>query len=598
MTEKGTFMVATLVDWNNEDQLDKTWKKVCKVFKKKLNGKNPKKNKLNTFVVTEVELHTLPPRDVRISAEAEIKKYLKEYADAIHEAHQKHTRKQGTIARIYKKGLIARGRKDLYEKYAESKAKSFDTIEKAIEKVGEEGGVILWDLPGFEGDKLIQPECVATFNDYPEHSEALVDIIDEVLIANFSRRFLPFSYELIKEAEKEFTELVTLSSKLSKEDKIPDDLIIPLQTFIGVISGIQEVLKLFKREVTKVHQTATEAFKYLLQLPSDELKEWATVDNPELGNEIIVHIDSVMDIIVANKPKLRDLLNGSQEMSNELTNELMECMVDMDLISGGLLAWVHRFQQLPSFTTLDEGIAYEELEGETYWPKSKDAMIEAQILFKTFKRGSSYIYALRGVDVTINKGEFIVIRGPSGAGKTTLLNMIAGLDVPQRGGVFFMGQDIVNMKDKTRSKLRRENFAFIFQSYALIPHLTAFENTKLPLDLSGLSGELVEGIQKLLDDVGIGEFATHKPALLSGGQMQRLGIARALANQPKILFADEPTGDLDEETGLAVMELLKKYHEETGMTIILVTHDEKVAKFATREIFLLDGRVVDKLEDN
>jgi putative ABC transport system ATP-binding protein len=132
----------------------------------------------------------------------------------------------------------------------------------------------------------------------------------------------------------------------------------------------------------------------------------------------------------------------------------------------------------------------------------------------------------------------------------------------------------------------------------LIPHLTAFENTKLPLDLAGLSGELVEGVQKLLDDVGIGEYATHKPALLSGGQMQRLGIARALANQPKILFADEPTGDLDEETGLAVMELLKKYHEETGMTIILVTHDEKVAKFATREIFLLDGRIVDKLEDN
>jgi putative ABC transport system ATP-binding protein len=598
MSEKGIFMVATLVDWNNEQQLEKTWKKICKVCKKKLKGKNPRMNKLNTFVVTEIELNILPSRDVRISAEKEVGKLLKEYADSIHEIHYDSVKRQGTIAGIYKKGLIACGRKDLFEKYSESKNERFNMIEKGIEEVGAKGGVILWDLPGFEGDKLIQPECVATFKDYPEHSEALVDIIDEVLIANFSRRFLPFSKKLIQEAETEFTELVNISSKFSKEDKIPDDLLIPLQTFIGVISGIQEVLKLFKREVVNIDQISTEAFKYLVDLPSDELKEWATIENPELGNEIVEHIDSVMEIIVVNKPKLRNLLNGSRELSKELNNELMESMVDMDIISGGLLSWVHRFQQLPSFTTLDEGIAYEELEGETYWPKSEDAVIEAQTLFKTFKRGSSYIYALRGVDITINKGEFVVIRGPSGAGKTTLLNMLAGLDVPQRGGVFFMGQDIINMKDKKRSKLRRENFSFIFQSYALIPHLTAFENTKLPLDLAGLSGELVEGVQKLLDDVGIGEYATHKPALLSGGQMQRLGIARALANQPKILFADEPTGDLDEETGLAVMELLKKYHEETGMTIILVTHDEKVAKFATREIFLLDGRVVDKLEDN
>jgi putative ABC transport system ATP-binding protein len=328
------------------------------------------------------------------------------------------------------------------------------------------------------------------------------------------------------------------------------------------------------------------------------MREWATIKNPKLGDEILSHIDAVMQIIVDHKSDLRNLLTGDQELSTEVSDQLMETMVDMDVISGGLLSWVHRFQQLPSFTTLDEGIAYEELEGETYWPKSKDAVMEAQTLFKTFKRGNSYIYALRGVDVLIEEGEFIVIRGPSGAGKTTLLNMLAGLDVPQRGGVFFGGEDIINMKDKNRSKLRRENFSFIFQSYALIPHLTAFENTKLPLDLGRLSDDLVAGIQKLLDDVGIGEYATHKPALLSGGQMQRLGIARALANQPKVLFADEPTGDLDEVTGMSVMELLKRYHKETGMTIVLVTHDEKVAKFATREIFLMDGRVVDKLEDN
>jgi ABC-type lipoprotein export system ATPase subunit len=597
MDEKGKFMVATLVDWNNEDQLEKTWKKISKVYKKKLKGKNPKKNQLNTFVVTEVDLENLPSREDRVEAEKEVKKLLKEYADSVHDAHYQYVKKQGTIAGIYEKGLNAFGREDLFLKYLEAKSNRFQKIEYEIERVGAQGGVIIWDLPGFEGDKLILPEVVASFEDYPEDSEALVDIVDEVLIANFARRFLPFSNELIKEAVEEFKQLESLTSKIQKNDRVHEDILVPLQTFIGVISGIQEVLKLFNREISKVYNVATHAFSFLQGLPSKEMKEWASIKNPKLGDEIIGHIDTVMDIIVKSKPGLRNLLSGSNELSSDLNNQLMETMVDMDVISGGLLSWVHRFQQLPSFTTLDEGIAYEELEGETYWPKSKDAVIEAQTLFKTFKRGNSYIYALRGVDVLISEGEFVVIRGPSGAGKTTLLNMLAGLDAPQRGGVFFTGQDIINMKDRNRSKLRRENFSFIFQSYALIPHLTAFENTKLPLDLGGLSDELVAGIQKLLDDVGIGDYSTHKPALLSGGQMQRLGIARALANRPKVLFADEPTGDLDEVTGMSVMELLKKYHEETGMTIVLVTHDAKVAKFATREIFLMDGRVVEKLED-
>ena len=130
----------------------------------------------------------------------------------------------------------------------------------------------------------------------------------------------------------------------------------------------------------------------------------------------------------------------------------------------------------------------------------------------------------------------------------------------------------------------------------MIPHLTAHENVKIPLDLTGLSNELQKDIQALLDSVGIGPYADHKPALLSGGQMQRLGIARALSNKPKVLFADEPTGDLDEATGMVVMDLLKKYHEETGMTIVLVTHNPKVASFGTREILLLDGKIVESID--
>ncbi|MHA2251862.1 MAG: ABC transporter ATP-binding protein [Candidatus Kariarchaeaceae archaeon] len=596
MSEKGVFMAATLVDWKYPDVFNDTWKKMQKVYRKKLRSKSSRKNQLNTFVVTELELKSSPSRDTRVETEEEILKLLKDYADKINDLHKKEHEEQSDIRKIYREGFESQNRLELYERYIEQKDEIFKKIEGEIENAALKGSVLIWDMPGFEGDKLIVPECVATFTAYPEDTEELTDAVDEVLIANFARRYLPYSHELILEAVNSFNHLENIVAKFGKGSKIPDGLRISLQTFIGVISGIQEVLKLFKREISKVYEIASEAFKYLQSLPSKEMKEWATIKNPKLGEEIIDQIDAKMQTIVNVKPKLRGLLSGAEELPNDVSNELMESMVETDITSGGLLMWVHRFQQLPSFTTLDEGIAYEEFEDETYWPKEEKALIEAQTLFKTFIRGSSYIYALRGVDVVIKEGEFLVVRGPSGAGKTTLLNILAGLDTPGRGGVFLDGEDIVNMKDSKRSKLRRENFSFIFQSYALIPHLTAFENAKVPLNLSGISKELTEDIQEILEDVGIGEYADHKPALLSGGQMQRLGIARALVGKPKVLFADEPTGDLDEATGMVVMELLKKYHEETGMTIVLVTHDPKVASFATREIFLMDGRIVDSLD--
>ena len=596
MSEKGVFMVATLVDWEYSWILDKTMKDLKKIYKKHLRTKKVKKNQLNTFVITEAEIDIHPARDTRIKVEELTQGALKKYADSINELHHKQIQKQRNIKKIYEKALTTIDRIDLFEEYVSKKQEKYNTIEKQIEIIGREGSVIIWDLPGYEGDKLILPEVVATFEGHPQDGQSLVDVVDEVLIANFSKQFLPFSDTLMDEVLGVFITLEELVTHLKPNNRISNELVPALQTFIGVISGIQEVLKLFTREITKVSETSVSSFEYLKQLPSADLQSWVKGKSAILGENINTKIEKVMDIIIKIKPRLRDLLISDGDIIEKPTDEFLNSMIDIDVTSGGLLAWVHRFHQLPSFTSIEEGIAYEQLEGETFWPMEKDALIEAQRLFKTFTRGSTYIYALRGVSLNIKQGEFIVIQGPSGAGKTTLLNILAGLDTPGRGVVFFDGHDLVNMKDGKRSNLRRDNFSFIFQSYALIPHLTAYENAKLPLDLSGLSDELVEDIQNILDDVGIGEFSDHKPALLSGGQMQRLGIARALANKPKVLFADEPTGDLDEETGMSVMKLLKKYHNETGMTIILVTHDEKVAQFATRKIFLMDGRIVDNLE--
>jgi putative ABC transport system ATP-binding protein len=294
------------------------------------------------------------------------------------------------------------------------------------------------------------------------------------------------------------------------------------------------------------------------------------------------------------KPQLRLLLKETGRGTAGVSPiELMHPIIEVKAMAGALTQYAAQFDDIPSFTTLSDGIAFESVENETYTKSDEEAMLEAARLFKMYRRGGSTVYALRGVDLAVKEGEFLIIEGSSGSGKTTLLNMLAGLDNPDRGAVFFEEDNLTDLKDRKKAKARRENFSFIFQSYALIPHLDGTENVALPIDMGGLSSDLKKQIQGLLDDVGIGEYADHKPAYLSGGQMQRLGIARALANRPRVIFADEPTGDLDEETGRKVMDLLKKYHEETGVTIVLVTHNPELAEeYATRRIRVEDGQVV------
>lgn len=219
----------------------------------------------------------------------------------------------------------------------------------------------------------------------------------------------------------------------------------------------------------------------------------------------------------------------------------------------------------------------------------EDSVLSVRGLFKNYNLGQTTVYAIRGVNLDIKEGEFIAILGDSGAGKTTLLNCMAGLDSPDHGKVIFRGEDLHKMDDSKKSKARLLEMGFIFQSYALLPHFNTRENVALPADLAGMSGELKERIEELLEGVGIEGQAKQFPAQLSGGQMQRVAIARALTNRPSIIFADEPTGDLDSGTGKQVMELLKKFHEETKTTVIIITHEQEIADYAQRKYIMEDG---------
>ena len=219
-------------------------------------------------------------------------------------------------------------------------------------------------------------------------------------------------------------------------------------------------------------------------------------------------------------------------------------------------------------------------------------MLIAREVTKEYMSGDQKIAVLRDVSFTIQQGDFVAIVGPSGSGKTTLLGLLAGLDTPTRGTVVLDDSDLTRLSENDRARLRGEKVGFVFQSFQLIPTLTAQENVQVPLELRGTPGA-AERAKELIDRVGLTGRGHHFPTQLSGGEQQRVAIARAFANSPKILFADEPTGNLDNATGHRIFELLQSVNSEGGSTIVLVTHDISLASRASRMIRLLDGAVVE-----
>jgi putative ABC transport system ATP-binding protein len=218
-------------------------------------------------------------------------------------------------------------------------------------------------------------------------------------------------------------------------------------------------------------------------------------------------------------------------------------------------------------------------------------MLQARQLTKEYQSGDHRLAVLRDVTFTIPDGAFVAVVGPSGSGKTTLLGLLAGLDVPSSGTVLLDGEDLSRLSEDKRAQLRGAKVGFVFQSFQLIPTLTALENVQVPLELRGDDGAPARA-RELLTRVGLGDRVHHFPSQLSGGEQQRVAIARAFSNAPRLLFADEPTGNLDSETGEHIVELLETLNREAGTTIVLVTHDLALAGRAQRIIRLADGVVV------
>jgi putative ABC transport system ATP-binding protein len=224
-------------------------------------------------------------------------------------------------------------------------------------------------------------------------------------------------------------------------------------------------------------------------------------------------------------------------------------------------------------------------------------MIEIKNVTKSYEMGGEHVLALDGVSLTVEEGDFLAVTGPSGSGKSTLLFTMGGLLTPTKGAVSVRDTDIYGLHPRERARFRRENIGFIFQTFELLPYLTALENVMLPLSIAGIdSVEQRERAREGLSRVGLAKRVGHKPSELSGGEQQRVSIARGIVNQPEILLADEPTGNLDRKTGDGIIDLLKGLNERDGQTIVIVTHDTSTAEEANRVINMIDGRVVTSTE--
>ncbi|MFW9854274.1 MAG: ATP-binding cassette domain-containing protein [Candidatus Thorarchaeota archaeon] len=481
---------------------------------------------------------------------------------------------------------------ELPEIFCQISMKSFITLWEIEERQEYRFNLSGFDFPIFAG----------TTNGTPFNVGSLVD---KLLIVNFFETFLKSTLQRLDDMNQVLERLEYELSKPHyqiKNEKLHAKFSLFLRILVAKLSALQEL----ENSIFRIFSLFDVPYMILTQyrFKSDFLD--LNTEIARICEDISVGKDKLNEVgrkIDNCQLSLRDYLDESRngviktdstQLFKDSLKSLAELSIDLFIESEMLKLWSDYFgSDIPYFSfnvQLDE-----ETESEEDIHIDDDVILAVRGLYKNYNLGRTTVYAVRGVNLDIKAGEFVAIVGSSGAGKTTLLNCMASLDTPDHGVVYFRGRNLHKLKDSEKADVRLREMGFIFQSYALLPHFDTRENVTLPANLAGgLSKGIRTRIENLLVGVGISEQAKQYPAQLSGGQMQRVAIARALTNQPAVIFADEPTGDLDSTTGVQVMELLKKFHEETNTTIVIITHEESIANYAERRIMMEDGVITQR----
>ena len=462
--------------------------------------------------------------------------------------------------------------------------------------------VAIWSLDDASNVQLLLSGRENHVFSLPQTPKDLEAIIDKVELLNFFTTFLNPTLKRLENLNG-VLERLGLGLKGNRFKSANEGTQNKFEMFLRILSAKLSALQNLDKTVLSIFKLFDEANDYLNRTwvteNADGLQKVVeeTAQKIAEGRNLVAEVQQKLEDCLLDLKDYHESLNGVKTVSSN--DEFRLALLNMAELSSDLFIeaelsklWIDLFSADVPYYAFQSALF--NVKKPQSLGVSAETVLAVRSLVKNYNLGQTTVYALRGVTLDVKNGEFLAILGNSGAGKTTLLNCMAALDDPDYGVVYFMGKDLHSLDDKEKSRTRLHDMGFIFQNYALLPHFNAKENVALPADLAGFSKDLRGRIQELLEGVGINKQEKQFPAQLSGGQLQRVAIARALTNRPKVLFADEPTGDLDSQTGKQVMDLIKKFHEETKTTIIIITHEQEIANYAQRQIFLEDGIISSK----
>jgi putative ABC transport system ATP-binding protein len=596
----GEVMVGFLIDKLDRAGNKKFEQDLQKTLKKSLKWKRPSPTvgEFNTFMIGtgRCEYRNFAEPQNRIAAEKAIQILYRKYVARSLNLLQSRMKRNRSEIEAHK--ILAKFLETIPDCPANPKSvisaknrEMVNCIEKTITMIVDQSTIIFWSFNGVGDERIVLSENIYQ-RQQKEHS--ILHAFDELLILNFAHQFLRSLKELARDV---CTHVDQIHGSLpgSAEVTILDPELASevFKILIGDLVGGVDSFRTMIRQINRIEEISISSRDEITLLSEFGEDFAARLMNGQYSRELKAELQQNLEILQHLQTVLRKL--EKQALTGKIQVNLaglQQAILELPIQLRKIKQFSDRFMDIAFLAPEAGGIAIETNQDEFAHEHEEDTIVEAIGLHKTYRPSQSTVYALRGANLKIKQGEFVAILGPSGTGKTTLINLMAGLDVPDRGKVFLNGKDISTMSDNELSEFRRKHIGFVFQQYVLDPRLTVQENVELPALMAGKTEQLNQRVQEILENVGIGEYADQIPTKLSGGQMQRVIIARACINNPLVVFADEPTGDLDSDTGKQVMANFRQLCNEKGIAIVVVTHDHEMAEFADRVIHMADGQII------